>query len=161
MNKDGVITIRPYSPEEELSQDFYSLAAQSFSQGAPWTLQQYTDTLADRQLKFFVAEAQGMLIGYLGGNVLFDEAEIYSLAVDPSFQKNKVATRLVLAFKTYCKMQGVKDIFLEVRQSNIPARTFYKKLAFEEIGSRTNYYTHPTEDAVLMKCTIGKLEEHV
>lgn len=159
MTEDKLI-IRAYSPKEELSCDFFELGAQSFIHGAPWTLQQYAETLADSHLNFFVAESEEGLVGYAGGKLLFDEAEIYSVAVDPSYQGRQVATRLVRLFIQHCENQGVNTVFLEVRESNIPARTFYEKLNFTKIGRRPNYYTHPVEDAILMKCTIGKLEHY-
>lgn len=152
------LTIRAYSLEEELSLDFYELAAQSFVHGAPWTLQQYAETLADSQLNFFVAESEEEIVGYVGGKLLFNEAEIYSVAVNTSYQGRQVATRLVRAFMEYCEKQGVTTVFLEVRESNVPGRTLYEKLNFTVIGKRPDYYTHPVEDAILMKCTIGKLE---
>ena len=42
-----------------------------------------------------------------------------------------------------------KDIFLEVRESNI-AREFYKSCGFEEIGKRKNYYSDTKEAAIIM-----------
>jgi ribosomal-protein-alanine N-acetyltransferase len=39
---------------------------------------------------------------------------------------------------------------LEVRQSNASALTLYKKLGFEVMGTRKNYYTKPDEDAFVM-----------
>jgi ribosomal-protein-alanine N-acetyltransferase len=45
---------------------------------------------------------------------------------------------------------GVKLLFLEVRVSNFKARNLYKKVGFQEIGIRKNYYRIPEEDAVVM-----------
>jgi ribosomal-protein-alanine N-acetyltransferase len=39
---------------------------------------------------------------------------------------------------------------LEVRQSNTAALTLYKKLGFEVLGTRKNYYTKPEEDAFVL-----------
>lgn len=40
--------------------------------------------------------------------------------------------------------------YLEVRESNLGAISFYEKLGFERVGIRKNFYTAPTENAVLM-----------
>ena len=40
--------------------------------------------------------------------------------------------------------------YLEVRESNLGAISFYEKLGFERVGMRKNFYTAPTENAVLM-----------
>lgn len=152
------VIIRSYEPKEKSERAFFELASQSFNHGSPWTFRQYADTLVDKSLKFFVAETEESIVGYAGGKVLFDEAEIYSVAVALDYQKRQIATRLVKAFIEYCKDKEVSVIFLEVRQSNKAARRFYETLNFKEVGTRKNYYTHPVEDAILMQCTIGKLE---
>lgn len=40
---------------------------------------------------------------------------------------------------------------LEVRASNEPAVSVYRKLGFEEVGRRKNYYRNPKEDALIMR----------
>jgi ribosomal-protein-alanine N-acetyltransferase len=40
-------------------------------------------------------------------------------------------------------------IFLEVRESNLPARRLYEKHGFHETGRRRGYYQNPAEDAIL------------
>jgi len=44
----------------------------------------------------------------------------------------------------------VQAVFLEVRESNLPAISFYEKHRFIKNGRRPAYYQHPTEAAVLM-----------
>ncbi len=45
---------------------------------------------------------------------------------------------------------GAEFMTLEVRQSNIAAVALYKKLGFEILGTRKDYYTKPDEDAYMM-----------
>ena len=40
-------------------------------------------------------------------------------------------------------------ITLEVRESNLGAISLYEKAGFEKVGVRKNFYSHPTENAVL------------
>jgi ribosomal-protein-alanine N-acetyltransferase len=51
--------------------------------------------------------------------------------------------------------QGVKQIFLEVRQSNLPARQLYEKCGFQSVGVRKNFYRFPQEDALVLRLSIG------
>jgi len=48
------------------------------------------------------------------------------------------------------KKEGVSYIFLEVRPSNKTAVALYKKLGFQKLGLRKNYYHNPIEDAIIM-----------
>ena len=54
----------------------------------------------------------------------------------------------------FAKESGAECIFLEVRESNVPAISLYKKLGFEELGIRKKFYEHPIEDAIIMKVGI-------
>jgi ribosomal-protein-alanine N-acetyltransferase len=49
---------------------------------------------------------------------------------------------------------GVRRVFLEVRESNAGARSFYARLEFAEAGRRRNYYRDPMEDALLLSRTL-------
>ena len=52
-------------------------------------------------------------------------------------------------------MIRIKNIFLEVRESNQTAINFYKKNKFKEISIRKNYYSKPTENAIIMKLEVN------
>ncbi|MGB3863640.1 MAG: GNAT family N-acetyltransferase, partial [Candidatus Aminicenantaceae bacterium] len=41
-------------------------------------------------------------------------------------------------------------VFLEVRPSNLSARSLYNKLGFKVLGTRKDYYQTPLEDALIM-----------
>lgn len=153
------ISIRPYLNKDNLSGDFYKLAENAFTYGSPWTKEQYDQTVSREDLIFFIAESRGKMIGYIGGKLLIDEAEIYSIAVAREFQKQKIASQLIKEFKIYSHEKGVDTLFLEVRESNKGAYLFYKAHGFYEIAKRRNYYTHPVEDAIIMSCSLGKKEK--
>jgi ribosomal-protein-alanine N-acetyltransferase len=44
----------------------------------------------------------------------------------------------------------INAFHLEVRESNIPAISLYKKNGFETDGMRKNFYSSPSENAILM-----------
>ena len=47
--------------------------------------------------------------------------------------------------------EGVRALYLEVRDSNAAARALYGSLGFTQVGRRRGYYQHPTEDALLLR----------
>ena len=69
------------------------------------------------------------------------------MAVLPEFRENGIA-RAVLK---KALDEADCDVFLDVRKSNAPAIALYKSLGFYDTGVRKNYYSMPTENAVLMK----------
>lgn len=152
--------IRPYVTTENQAKQFYTIAEKSFQYGSPWTFQQYEDLLVDPDMLFYVAEQDHEIVGYIGGKVVLDEAEIYTIAVRRENQKHSIARQLLEAFKEACRINQAAVLFLEVRQSNTPARRFYEKNGFDIIGIRGGYYTFPKEDAIMMKCELRKKEEN-
>ena len=43
---------------------------------------------------------------------------------------------------------------LEVRATNLPAQALYTRHGFRAAGRRRNYYTDPTEDALVMNAAL-------
>ncbi len=50
---------------------------------------------------------------------------------------------------------GVRNLYLEVHESNEGALRLYRGRGFEEIGVRRAYYDRPREDARVLKMTLG------
>ena len=94
------------------------------------------------------------VVGYIGMYISFDEASITNVAVLPDSRKMGIGEQLVTNAKKEAKDIAVETIFLEVRVSNLPAISLYKKLGFQELGIRKNFYDHPLEDAYIMSCKL-------
>lgn len=91
------------------------------------------------------------LLGVLCGRIAADEGEILKLAVEGSARRTGIATELLHYGLDYCRQQGVKHGYLELRASNAAARQLYEKCGFVEAGKRKGYYDAPREDAILMQ----------
>ena len=50
----------------------------------------------------------------------------------------------------YCQKNAIKEIILEVRESNTSAQSLYSKYNFKQISTRKNYYDN-IENAIIMK----------
>ena len=100
-----------------------------------------------------VAELDGIIAGFLVSREIYPgdgqfaaECEILNLAVAPPFRRLGIATALLSR-----ELDHVREVFLEVRESNTGARMLYRKLGFSEVGRRENYYQSPAERAIVMK----------
>lgn len=121
---------------------------QSFK--VPWKFNDFKDTLKYENIVFFVAKQDDLIIGYCGIYMSYDQADIANIAVSSLYRRKGIAEDLLSYTLAIAKKRNIKEIFLEVRESNKAAINLYKKKGFEQVGIRKAYYTEPTEDALLM-----------
>jgi ribosomal-protein-alanine N-acetyltransferase len=101
-------------------------------------------------------EPNGRLLGFLAARQAADEAEILNIAVLPDFRRKGVASALLQAALDGFRRSAIARVFLELRESNLPARNLYNRYGFVPSGRRTAYYHDPTEDAI---CMLRKLTD--
>ena len=116
----------------------------------PWNEAMLEGELYNDTASFIVAQRDdGEVLGYAGLHVILDEGYIDNVAVRPEYRRQGVADRLLDVF---CRFGQAHLAFLtlEVRPSNTSAVALYEKHGFKEAGRRKDYYTDPTEDALLL-----------
>ena len=126
---------------------------------SPWTAQGYLDEMknVDAIMLRLVAEDNstiGFIVGrtVLGGDVeTTNDAEIYNIAVAQIEQRCGRGQMLFDAFMLACKERQVANIWLEVRESNQKAISFYERNGFSRVQTRPSFYDNPREHALLMK----------
>jgi len=79
-----------------------------------------------------------------------DECELLSIAVEPAERGKGLAKMLMEYCCNELAKQGAQKFFLEVRESNIPAISLYKKLGYKKISERKKYYMNG-EAAIIMQ----------
>lgn len=96
----------------------------------------------------------GAIVGFAVGLLVPPEAELESIGVVAGYQRQGTARRLFEAVTAELSRVQVRQVVLEVRESNEAARSFYASLGFVEEGRRPGYYADPVEDAILMKLNL-------
>ncbi len=91
------------------------------------------------------------MVGYMFARFIADELYILRIAVEPILRKSGIASSMLKFCLKKAKRSGVRSIFLEVRDCNLPARGLYEKFGFRLAGIRPNYYTDSGEDALILK----------
>lgn len=115
---------------------------------APWSEAMLREELGKGI--FLVAERDGQAIGYVGCQTVLDEGYITNVAVSPDCRRQGVGRALIAELVQRARAQGLSFVTLEARASNAPAIALYEGAGFVRVGGRKNFYTAPTEDAVLM-----------
>ena len=109
----------------------------------------YMETLIKGDNSFiYIYLIEDKICGYLMVLDSIDVYEILAIATIEEYRNKGIAQELLDKIKT-------KDIFLEVRESNQVAISFYKKNKFKEISVRKNYYSEPNENAIIMKLEVN------
>lgn len=118
--------------------------------GDPWNEKDILFYISSDIGMCFTALEDGEPIGYIIGQKIPPEAEIYRIAVREDKRRNQVGNSL-LTYALDTELEcGVGMVYLEVRSNNTVAREFYRYLGFNEEGIREDYYQNPKDDAVVM-----------
>lgn len=125
----------------------------------PWSEATISSEIKSGFSDFFGAFSEEKLAGYIGGRTIAGETEIFSVAVSPEFRRKGIAKALIEKFIETVRKKETQVIFLEVRASNLPAIALYEKNGFVFCGLRKNYYTNPTENALLMRLAFDGTQE--
>jgi ribosomal-protein-alanine N-acetyltransferase len=135
-------------PEPMLSEagprDAPALAAlhgASFRRG--WSEDEFERLLLDRSVLVHRATLGHQPVGFIISRLAAGEAEILSVAVARSHQGRGLARRLLDLHMRRLAGLGVRTIFLEVDDDNLPARRLYARSAFRQVGRRDGYYPRP------------------
>lgn len=115
-----------------------------------WSYESVKDAFNKEYYYYFIAVLDGVHVGNVLFTRSFDEADISNVCVSSEYRERKIAYSMLEFSIDYMKKEGVEHFTLEVRQGNSKALGLYQKLGFESAGVRPDFYSNPTEDAVIM-----------
>jgi len=95
------------------------------------------------------------VVGYVIYWQIRDDVQVNNIAVHPDCRGLGLGEAMMRYAIAKSREAAAAFITLEVRQSNTPALTLYKKLGFEIVGTRKSYYTNPDEDAYVMALVLA------
>ena len=99
-----------------------------------------------------VLECNGRVAGYGILSIAAGEAHILNLCVDPNYRCHGYGEQLLDAILAQSRASNVREIFLEVRPSNVTALALYRKKGFHSVARRPAYYqaSEGREDAAVL-----------
>ena len=117
----------------------------------PWSVSAFSYELNNPLSLWLVAADGDIVAGYVGSQTVMGESDMMNIAVSPNYRRQGLAQQLIVKLvEMLCQRQS-HSLTLEVRKSNLPAISLYKKLDFMQIGCRPNYYRLPKEDALILR----------
>ncbi len=96
------------------------------------------------------AEERPPIIGFAGMWIMYDEAHITTIGVEPDSRGRGLGELLLVALFDEALTRGAGWLTLEVRVSNEAAQALYRKYEFTIQGTRRRYYSDNNEDAYIM-----------
>lgn len=129
-------------------QEAARLEAENFSE--PWSERAFLETLQCDYAYYYVAEWEKRIVGICGLRNIAGEGEITNVVTDGNYRRRGIAEALLQSVLKDGADMGIEAFTLEVRATNQPAISLYEKYGFESAGARKNFYSNPTEDALIM-----------
>ncbi len=121
----------------------------------PWSHGVFRDCLL-AGYTCIVLEREGQVVGYAILSVAAGEAHVLNLCVDPDYRGLGYGDRLLDEVLLRARHASVREVFLEVRPSNLAALALYRKKGFRQIASRRASYQAKDgrEDAAVLSLVL-------
>lgn len=142
------LVIRPFLPQDAPAA---SAILEGATEAASWSFEALQQSLSLRGAVAWIAEHGATPTGFIVGRQVADEGEILNLAIRKAYRRRGQGRALAKQLLEGLANRGVVKMFLEVRESNLPAISFYESLGFRKTGRREGYYQNPPEAALILE----------
>jgi ribosomal-protein-alanine N-acetyltransferase len=129
------------------------LEIENISYPNPWRLSSFKGEIENRPISnpyVIVFKPLDKVIGYVIYWHIRNEVQISNIAISPDYRQMGVGEGVLRKVLLEMRRKGAEFVFLEVRPSNLAARSLYEKIGFTMLGLRRGYYRNPSEDAIVM-----------
>jgi len=133
--------------------DIYRIETLCFKD--PWDYKAMIEMMTIYLTSFYVAEAEGRIVGFSAGAVEETDQEKYghicNLAVSPEMQGFGIGRLLLRKVEREFFLSGCTACSLEVRRSNTHAHGFYERIGYEDVIVFGEYYADGEDALVMMR----------
>ena len=149
--KEPALDFRPMQ-EEDL---FQVIEVERQSYPHPWTQMIFGDCLK-AGYSCWVCGRRGIIEAYGILSIAAGESHLLNLCVRPEARQQGIGRKMLRHLVSVARRHEADVVFLEVRQSNNPARALYEDEGFNELGNRRDYYPDGDgrEDALIFARTL-------
>jgi ribosomal-protein-alanine N-acetyltransferase len=123
--------------------------------GDYWTPKMVVNFPTEQGSMIFVLEAgQGKnkkIVGFIFTISVLDEAELLAIGLGATYRGKGFSGQLLDFSVKILKADQILNIFLEVKENNVPALKLYQSRGFIEVGIRPDYYKNENEKSINAK----------
>ncbi len=131
------------------------LQAEQQSFDFAWTEEDFLRCLRQRNCIGMVAEHGEKVVGFMIYELHKAKLHILNFAVHPSWRRLAVGTQMAAKLISKLSSHRRTRITLEVRETNLAAQLFFRKMEFRAIRVLRAFYEDSGEDAFLMQYRFG------
>ena len=95
-------------------------------------------------------DIENNIVGWCCARIIPPEAELLKITVCQSLHRQGTGSSLINKLWSQLMTANCTSLFLEVREKNHRAISFYTKHGFHQAALRKNYYTSPTDNGIIM-----------
>jgi [ribosomal protein S18]-alanine N-acetyltransferase len=117
----------------------------------PWTRGNFADALG-AGYECWVWRSDGELVGYFVLMAAAQEAHLLNVSIAATHQRRGYGRALLQETARMARRLGARNLFLEVRPSNLAALALYTRFGFSKVAVRRGYYPAKgdREDALVL-----------
>ncbi|MCS7020485.1 MAG: ribosomal protein S18-alanine N-acetyltransferase [Gemmataceae bacterium] len=121
----------------------------SFEQA--WSEEDFLRCLRQRHCIGMVAEQGDSVVGFMIYELQKHGLHLLNFAVHPSCRRAGIGTQMIQRLIQKMQAHRRRAITLIVRERNLPAQLFFRKMGFQAVRLLRRYYPDTGEDAYLME----------
>jgi ribosomal-protein-alanine N-acetyltransferase len=127
----------------------------------PWSEEDFIRCLRQRNCIGMVAEHADRVVGFMIYELHKTRLHLLNFAVAKDVGRRGIATQMLGKLVAKLSSQRRTRIVLEVRETNLPAQLFFRKLGFRAVSVLRDFYDDTTEDAYLMQYRYRPVESEI
>jgi len=126
-----------------------------------WTEEDFLCCLRQRNCIGMVAERQERIVGFMIYELLKSQLHVLNFAVAPWSRRQGIGSQMVKRLINKLSQQRREEITLEVRETNLMAQLFFKKLGLVANSVLRGHYEDTEEDAYVMRYNLYSFDEQI
>jgi ribosomal-protein-alanine N-acetyltransferase len=117
----------------------------------PWSEEDFIRCLRQRNCIGMVAEHDESIVGFMIYELHKNRLHVLNFSVHEDYRRCGVGEQMLGKLITKLSHQRRNRIMLEVRETNLDAQLFFRKMGFRAISVLRDFYDDTIEDAYLMQ----------